>query len=171
MESITNQTYSNLEVIVVDDSSTDHTQDVIREHKKIDSRIVYLRNNASTGTPMGTRNVGIGVARGEYLAFLDDDDEWLPAKIEMQLQLISVYSMICCGCNILTSSRVFRHSPTGNKEFDIEDIFRSARYFYPSGILAKVEHVKKIGGFDQVLPEWEFFIRMINNFGKAVVLA
>lgn len=82
LNSILNQTYKNLEVIVVDDASIDDTEHVVRSIK--DSRLKYIRlNENSHGTK--PRNIGIRAATGEYIAFLDSDDTWLPNKIERQL--------------------------------------------------------------------------------------
>ena len=76
------QTFADYEVIIVDDGSTDHTQEVVAAQR--DSRVRSLRHEASMG-PCAARNTGIDNARGEYVAFLDDDDEWLPSKLAMQV--------------------------------------------------------------------------------------
>lgn len=82
LNSIINQTYSNLEIIVVDDASNDHTESIVKSMD--DSRIKYIRlNQNSQGTK--PRNIGIESCTGKYIAFLDSDDAWLPDKIEKQL--------------------------------------------------------------------------------------
>lgn len=84
IESAINQSYSNLEIIVVDDASADNTEEVINGMG--DSRIRYIRHKTNQGA--ATRNTGILAATGEYVAFLDSDDVWLQDKIEAQLAAI-----------------------------------------------------------------------------------
>jgi glycosyltransferase involved in cell wall biosynthesis len=76
INSVINQTYSNWELIVVDDRSTDNTKAVIEGISRNDNRIRYILNDRKKG-PSGARNCGIINSNGEYLAFLDSDDEWL----------------------------------------------------------------------------------------------
>ncbi|GAB6989810.1 glycosyltransferase family 2 protein [Paenibacillus pini] len=80
IESILHQSYVNWELIVVDDRSTDHTENVIREWTRTDARIRYVYNDREKG-PGGARNTGMLAAKGEYLAFLDSDDEWYPCHL------------------------------------------------------------------------------------------
>ncbi|WP_068618337.1 glycosyltransferase family 2 protein [Paenibacillus tuaregi] len=80
IESIQRQSYANWELIVVDDRSTDQTEEVIREWTRKDARIRYMCNEREKG-PGGARNTGMLAAHGEYLAFLDSDDEWYPCHL------------------------------------------------------------------------------------------
>ncbi len=76
INSVIKQDYSDWEIIIVDDRSTDHTKELIEKFIRSDSRIKYYINQRSKG-PGGARNYGIEQASGEYIAFLDSDDEWL----------------------------------------------------------------------------------------------
>ena len=82
VQSVLAQTFTDYEIIIVDDGSTDHTQEVVAtlSHRKVRS----LRHEVSRGQSAAI-NTGIDRARGEYVAFLDDDDEWLPSKLAMQV--------------------------------------------------------------------------------------
>lgn len=82
MASVLGQTYANLELIVVDDNSQDHTPAVIASFQ--DPRVKTMRL-AGAGHPGISRNIGLRAAHGEYFAFLDDDDIWLPGKLERQI--------------------------------------------------------------------------------------
>ena len=79
--SVLRQTYSNFELIIVDDHSVDNTADVVKSLSKRDKRIKYLKNFRKKGAS-GARNSGILVSKGKYISFLDDDDEWVPEHLE-----------------------------------------------------------------------------------------
>ena len=79
--SVLNQTYKDIEVLVIDDASTDYTETVVDSIK--DERLHYYKLEKNGGA-CRARNVGISKAQGEYIAFLDSDDEWMSNKIELQ---------------------------------------------------------------------------------------
>ena len=85
IESVRKQTFQDFEIIVVDDASNDETPEVVRSFA--DGRVRYLRRESKRGQG-ATRNDGIREARGEYIALLDDDDEWLPTKLQKQVALL-----------------------------------------------------------------------------------
>lgn len=86
IDSVLSQTYKDYEIIVVDDGSTDNTKEILQPHMgKI--RYMYKEN----GGPASARNVGIKNAQGEYIAFLDSDDLWLPEKLEKQVRYFEEY--------------------------------------------------------------------------------
>ncbi|WP_088032400.1 glycosyltransferase family 2 protein [Evansella clarkii] len=84
IDSVLAQTYSNWEMIVVDDCSTDRTVEIVTEFMEKDNRIKLVQLKENKG-PALTRNTAIKYARGRYLAFLDSDDQWLPEKLQRQL--------------------------------------------------------------------------------------
>jgi len=98
IENVLLQTYSNFEVIVVEDGSSSGIKDYIR--KLNNNKIVYHRHSEQKGLG-AARNTGTRIAKGEYVAFLDDDDRWIEEKISLQYDLISRYNdekiMIYCG--------------------------------------------------------------------------
>lgn len=78
------QTYENIEILVVDDCSTDNTKQVVKTY--IDRRIRYIALEKHSGAQVA-RNTGIKAAKGSYIAFLDSDNEWLSDKLEKQMRL------------------------------------------------------------------------------------
>jgi glycosyltransferase involved in cell wall biosynthesis len=79
IESVLNQTYKNIEIIVVDDGSTDNTKDILSQYN-----IKYISiDNQGVST---ARNLGVKAAKSDWIAFLDSDDEWIPSKLEEQVQ-------------------------------------------------------------------------------------
>jgi len=90
IESVIGQTYKSWEMIVVDDGSTDKTEVIVRFYMSKDPRIKYLPLGYNSGRPAVPRNYGIKHAKGEYIAFLDSDDLWLPGKLEKQIKLFQI---------------------------------------------------------------------------------
>jgi len=94
IESALTQTYTDLEIIVSDDKSTDHTKEVVRSF--IDERTKYIRNKGKKGVS-AARNSAILASKGEYIAFLDDDDEWFPDKLQRQVEVLDHSRPNICG--------------------------------------------------------------------------
>ena len=86
IQSVINQTYSNWELIIVDDCSNDNTDSVVKQFLS-DSRIKYFKNEHNSGAAV-TRNKALREANGEWIAFLDSDDLWLPEKLEKQIDFM-----------------------------------------------------------------------------------
>ena len=110
--SILAQTYNNLEVIVINDGSTDNTANIVEALKASDSRIVFINNPTNQGVGYA-RNCGLREAKGEYLAFLDGDDIWLPDKIELQLHAFKInplLEIVNCGGNVINAAGVVTRS-------------------------------------------------------------
>lgn len=84
IESVLAQTYSDWEMLIVDDCSTDGSYEIALEYAAKDSRIKVIRNEKNSGAAV-SRNKAIEVAQGEFVAFLDSDDLWIPEKLEKQI--------------------------------------------------------------------------------------
>ena len=87
LDSVTNQTYKNWEVIVVDDCSTDNTAEVVQKYIKKDERIKYHKLDKNSGAAVA-RNTAVKLAQGKYMAFLDSDDVWFPEKLSKQISFM-----------------------------------------------------------------------------------
>jgi len=110
IESVFKQTYKNFEVIVVDDGSTDNTKEICSKLSFEHLRCVCQENSGGAAKP---KNRGIKMAQGEYIAILDDDDEWLPEKLEKQVKFLENHPEIdIVGCNYLIN---------GTKEYKIPE--------------------------------------------------
>lgn len=107
LESVLHQTYPPLEIIVADDGSTDGTKDVIKGFGKNTS---YLPLPHS-GLPAVVRNAGLRIAKGELVAFLDDDDEWLPDKLSRQVEVMNSdlgIGLVCTNALVRNSEENLR---------------------------------------------------------------
>ena len=171
LESVFGQTMQDLEILVVDDGSTDGTVDAVASFVSDKLRYIRLSGNRGGGA---ARNAGINLARSEFVAFLDDDDSWEPDKLELQLQAISgetpgeVGSGDWCrtGFGIYTTDGryeryVFRALPFGDP---YKSIMSDNCIGGTSSILVRRECLEAIGGFDEGLPalqDWDLYIRLI----------
>ncbi|WP_273838467.1 glycosyltransferase family 2 protein [Halococcus sp. PRR34] len=165
LDSVLEQTHENLEVIVVDDASTDDTESVIGDYG--DDRITYVRHEKSRGGS-GARNTGIERASGTFVAFLDDDDEWRPHKLEAQLDAYDRadgdVGVVYVGIENVDS----RGRTNGVNSSCIEgDVTRELllRNFTGSFsvLLADAETVERTGPLDERFPswqDWEYYIRL-----------
>ena len=95
IDSIITQTFTNWELIVVNDGSTDKTQSIVEEYLEKDNRIKLLNHIKSQGAGI-TRNKAIEESRGDYIAFLDADDKWKPEKLEKQVKLLQESNTAIC---------------------------------------------------------------------------
>lgn len=87
LESVFAQTYKNIEIVLVDDQSKDNSADIIKEYMKNHHNIIYYLQPINQGAG-AARNKALELAAGEYVAFLDSDDIWMPTKIERQINLM-----------------------------------------------------------------------------------
>lgn len=186
IESVLAQTFSDLEVVVVDDGSSDGTGDVLRE--KFGSRIRYFPQ-ANQGAS-AARNKGIELARGEWIAFLDSDDQWEKDKLEWQFKALERFGPQCAGC--YTDVKLFNNSETrtffqlaeANYRHEGEmgvstDALRmlvrpggAGMVVCLSSFMVRADVVRKSGGFDLKLPysqDSEFLFRMATLTGFCYV--
>lgn len=113
IESILNQTFSNFELIILNDKSTDSSLDIIKELQAKDSRIIVIDKAQNVG-PANLRNEGFNAAKGQYIALMDADDIALPARFEKQLDFLKNNPEVgVCGTGFTffgAESKTIKHS-------------------------------------------------------------
>ena len=114
--SVLEQTYTDLELIVADDCSTDNTADLVKSID--DDRLKYICLEKNQGA-CAARNAGISAAQGEYIAFQDSDDIWLPDKLETMLRVFSEVDTDVCF------HKLIRYYPDGKKKSYFPDLNES----------------------------------------------
>lgn len=163
IDSVLNQSYKNIELIVVDDGSEDHTSDVIKQYQE-KHRLVYLRNERSLGA-CRSRNSGIEKAKGEFIAGLDDDDEWHIDRISILLHYYDdSFACITSNDRMISSGK----SVVWHKKAVIT--FDDLLYSNSVGnqVLARRERLIEVGGFDESLvaaQDYDLWIRLCEKYG------
>ncbi len=166
IDSVLQQTYSNIELIVVDDASTDGTSEYCLNKS---FNYIYIPKSESRGGNYA-RNIGIKAAKGEYIAFLDDDDYWLPSKIEKQVSLlnsIEIVGLVFCGMvnHILTfgDEKYIDNPPKRCNRGDMSKRILTSIPFVTSTLMIRKSILDTVGLFDENLRYWqeyEFAIRL-----------
>lgn len=159
VKSVLEQEYENIEVLVIDDGSGDHTREVIQEIR--DSRICYRKNENNLGAA-AARNVGICLAKGEFVAFQDSDDVWLPGKLKKQVDLLktSNFGMVySCFERTFPDGSVEKVPRDGiqpeAKQGNIYPYLLAESYISTQTMLVRKEILKKIQGFDEAMKSYE----------------
>lgn len=166
IDSVINQTYTNLEIIVVDDSSQDNTEEVLRKYTHIDNfKYIKLLENVGGAE---ARNIGVVESKGSFIAFQDSDDEWLLDKLEKQMRYFKdndvdiVFSQIE---RITTSSNSIFPKNLLKESLNISKLLQLNYIGTPSAVIKK-KCLSDVNGFDKTLPrlqDWDLFIRLSRN--------
>jgi len=161
IKSVLCQTNDNLEIIVIDDGSTDGTDNYIKNIE--DDRIVYIKHEFNKGVS-AARNTGIMASKGEFIALLDSDDEWMPEKTAIQLETFSKYGEnIIAGCTghyLIQPDRKLEFQPPENIFWFKWCLFQCL--ISPSTLMTTRTAFEKAGYFDERLirfEDWDWFIR------------
>jgi glycosyltransferase involved in cell wall biosynthesis len=158
------QDYANFEIIIVDDSPCDDAKKVIDSLK--DQRLRYLRVGPMTAS--AARNVGINQAKGEYVAFLDDDDEWLPTKLSRQLERFNVcdedVALVYTGLNFINETKGFKRVIIPVYRGDVlEKLLEVGFVKSLSTVMVRTEVLREVNGFDEKMPslhDWDLYLRV-----------
>lgn len=166
IRSVRNQTLGSWELIVVDDGSSDATSRVMLEYASADRRIRYERNETSMGAP-AARNRGATLARTNYLAFLDDDAEWLPQNLERQVAALEsapekalAYCLVVIRDNLGVDHVVGSAAASG--PHPRRELLRGNSIDTSCVVLRKAVF-QAVGGFDESLPrlqDWDLWLRL-----------
>jgi glycosyltransferase involved in cell wall biosynthesis len=176
LNSVFAQTYSQMDVIVVVDGPDEETIDTLRSIS--DPRLQVIVNERSL-TAAGARNAGVAIAKGEWIAFLDDDDEWLPSKLEKQMAFAQSKGaeFVICLSRVITPLATYvwpetlydNQVPLDEYLFDRKTAFSGAGFIQTSSYLIKRETFQKSPfRIDTPHDDWDFVLRQSKLFNVRV---
>jgi len=162
--SVLDQTFTDFEIIIVDDHSTDGTSPESIGHD--DSRIRYVRNEECRGANY-SRNVGINASRGEFVCILDDDDEWLPSKLEKQVSKIQggpdSIGLVYSGFYYVTEDGSIAVEAKPQYRGDVKKALIERCIFGALTVMVRKEAIIKAGLYDERMrscQDWDMWIRV-----------
>lgn len=168
IQSVLDQTYQDLEIIVVDDASTDNTEEIVSGFK--DERIQYVRHEENKGGA-AARNTGIKIANGDYVGLLDDDDEWLGDKLQKQVDAMEElpdndWGGTYCG-HFHMGHKVTRVEAIKQGNLKKELLKGEVNVGASSTLLFRRHAICEVGLFDEDLAryqDWELLIRFFRRY-------
>ncbi len=166
IESVLSQTYKDIEIIVIDDGSTDNTKEILADYIKSE-KICYIYQE-NRGLP-AARNTGLKVAQGQFIKFLDSDDFLYPEEIEKQVAQIKNndnFISLSDHCILTPDGSIVKH-----KFYPPDDNHQLASFFEtnpapPHAYLTPKTLIDKVGGFDETLKaceDWDLWLRILQQ--------
>ncbi|MBE0459501.1 glycosyltransferase [Pseudoalteromonas prydzensis] len=165
LNSALNQSYKNVEIIVVDDGSKDDTKEIIQHYLNRHNNIIYLRHEQPKGA-CAARNYAISAAKGKYITGLDDDDEFLPHHLETLFNAFDdSYAFVASSlledvggsimkhsldCGIISLNSLLHYNKVGNQVFTL------------------TSRMREINGFDESFPafqDYDTWVRLVSTYG------
>jgi len=178
INSVLDQTHKDIEVIVVVDGPDPDTE--VSVGSVVDTRLRVIVNPMSLGAG-GARNVGVDCARGEWIAFLDDDDEWLPQKLERQIAFACSCgpALVTCLSLVVTQTATYvwpqviydNFVPLDEYLFDRRSLFlgssfiQTSSYLLPRRLLDKIRFKLPAELFNTAHDDWDFVLRLSKESG------
>lgn len=177
LRDVARQTYKNWELIIVEDASLDSVQDLIDEFRVSmpENNVLFHRKATNTGAS-ATRNVAIGLARGEYVAFLDADDRWLPIHLERKIKKLefqqadiaySAVDMFDDG----TGKSLYSWGPDAYEQNNFPESLFIRNFIQPSGVVMRRSVLEDVGVFDEsifLVEDYDFWLRAVRKHKQFV---
>ncbi len=169
IESVIDQTFKDWELLIADDCSTDETFKIVEEIAKENNKIKIFKTPKNSGGPALSKNIAMEKAQGEYIAFLDHDDEWLPEKLEKQIEYFKEnkdkkIGLVSCGANLINEKGICFSQYNPNKvKYSFPDILLRNPIYSNSSVMIKREVIDLVGGRDTDMKyseDWDMWIRI-----------
>lgn len=176
VRSVLDQTYQDFEIVVIDNGSTDDTADVIAAFG--DDRIRY-RWQPDSGLPADSRNAGVGMAVGEYVAFLDADDLWYPGKLAAVTAAFDEDPALALVCHDVAvtraGERVGERAYAPDTSHMYEELLYVGNFLTTSAVTVRREAVLAAGGFDikpafLTVEDYDLWLRLAEAGGRFLFL-
>lgn len=170
VESVQKQTYKNVEIIIIDDGSTDGTDDMLKKLAESENNIrIFIQDHKGANA---ARNFGIEKSNGEFIAFQDSDDEWLPDKLEKQIRYMEEERLAACYCPFylysLNEKQIFPEDYQNRKKYEQElmKVLKCYNVVSTQTLVIRRHIVSEVGIFDEDMPrfqDYEYVIRIIQK--------
>jgi len=176
LRSLLGQTYTNLEVIVVSDAGADHTPAVVASFQ--DQRLRFIRLEQNLGAPAGVRNRGMREAKGDYIAYCDDDDLWVPEKLERQLPFLEGDgSLLAVASNMVYFPGIYRlgYPMLRHRRLDYDWQLHHYNHICNSSVLMRREVVDYIGYQDtdpglRAVEDFDYWLRILQYRDDSILV-
>lgn len=169
IKSVLNQTYENIEVIVADDGSTDGTSEMMERYQD-NSNVFYYRNTVARGAN-AARNLAISHATGQFVAGLDDDDEFLPERIAVLVREYDpVYAFITSRQSVLMANNRVKERKKRETITPEEILYQN---FIGTQVLVEKARIDAVGGYDESLvscQDYDMWIRLMQRYGNVRIV-
>lgn len=168
IDSALDQTLEDFELVVVDDGSTDHTRSVVEGYE--DDRITYIAHDENRGVS-AARNTGIAAATGDYVTFLDSDDEFEPTFLETSIETLEAHPEECAG-TCVTQRMIFDDGtvrnpvPSSTIRMNVFEYHDSASIPRAGGLTLRSSAISEVGTFDARLPcheDVDYWLRLFDE--------
>jgi glycosyltransferase involved in cell wall biosynthesis len=171
IDSVRSQDFASVEILIVDDGSADDTSEFLRSLQDSNIRVVRQPN----GGPAKARNLGIAMSQGQWIAFLDDDDLWLPTKLKIQMEEIQRNPTVG-----FSYTDVILHYQNGQEEVHVPkhngaDIFNGLLWgnqLATDTVIVRRECVEAVGGFNESFrtgEDWDLWLKLAARFESIYV--
>jgi len=177
--SVINQTFKEWELIIVDDCSTDDSYEKVKEIH--DERIRIIRLDKNSGIPAVPRNRGIGISKGEYIAFLDSDDIWLSDKLKFQVECLNQDSDIglaFCTFKIASRDREYNNKTVAPRRDNVSgyvyDKLINCNFITASSVMIRSSVLNETRYFDEspeiiAAEDWDLWLRIARKYKIAFI--
>lgn len=158
IDSVLAQTYTDFELLILDDASTDNTKEVVLPYL-IDTRIRYITNEYNLGITKN-RNKALSLSQGKYIAVLDSDDYWIDTKkIQKQIDFLEKhndYALVGTYMNIVdNTNHLIKKVSYPTSHFLIKQLLLIKNMFAHSSVMYRKDIIISLGGYDESLAIWE----------------
>lgn len=169
IDSVLRQTYQDLEIIVIDDGSTDNTKEIIQRYIRSSDKIKYiLQENKG---PAAARNRGIKEAKGEYIAFLDSDDIWVTEKLDIQASYLEqnkdIFFLYAKADVLNEHGKKIGIKPESNQHHEFKKLIFEWGYFPTATVMIRKECFDKVGFFSEdlrIMEDIHLWIRISRHY-------
>lgn len=173
INSVLKQTLVDIEIILVDNCSIDNTKEIVESFIKLDCRVRLIELEYNSGGPARPRNIGVENSKGEYLAFLDADDIWLPNKLEKQLKFMKENnlnfsshgaSFINEESEKIRSNNILKNYYRRYKKYNLEQLIKG-NFIYLSSTILKKDIIEKFNEEEHCISVEDYYL-WLNLFNK-----